>query len=168
MVEVTYDVAATNPIDVKSNKSLVGVGDKGVIRGKGFRFVNGAENIIFQNVEITELNPQYIWGGDALQFSGSDLIWIDHVRISLVGRQMIVTGFESAGRVTISNSEFDGTTSWSASCNGEHYWTFLFVGEGDQITFANNWIHDTSGRCPKVGDQATLHTVNNYFQTNKG
>ncbi|KAK0662655.1 putative pectin lyase F-2 [Lasiodiplodia hormozganensis] len=167
-VSVTYDVAATNPIDVKSNKSIVGVGDKGVIRGKGFRFVSGAQNIIFQNVHVTELNPQYIWGGDAFQMSGCDLIWLDHVKISLVGRQMLVTGYESAGRVSITNSELDGQTSWSASCNNEHYWTMLFLGDGDQITFANNYIHDTSGRSPKVGDAVTLHAVNNYFQTNKG
>lgn len=36
-VEVTYDVAATKPIDIKSNKSIVGVDNKGVVRGKGFR-----------------------------------------------------------------------------------------------------------------------------------
>lgn len=73
---MTYDNAATKPIDIRSNKSIVGVGDKGVIRGKGFRFVSGAKNVIFQNVHITELNPQYIWGGDALQLSGSDMIWV--------------------------------------------------------------------------------------------
>lgn len=90
------------------------------------------------------------------------------MKISLVGRQMIASGFESAGRVTISNSELDGVTKWSASCNNEHYWTMLLVGAGDQITFANNWVHDTSGRAPKIGDKATVHAVNNYFQTNKG
>ncbi|KAF4307318.1 putative pectin lyase a precursor protein [Botryosphaeria dothidea] len=167
-VSVTYDVAATNPIDVKSNKSVVGVGDQGVIRGKGFRFVNDVSNIIFQNVHVTELNPQYIWGGDAFQMSGCDLIWLDHVKISLIGRQFLVTGYETAGRVTISNSELDGQTSWSASCNDEHYWTMLFLGENDQITLANNYVHDTSGRSPKVGDKSTIHAVNNYFQTNKG
>lgn len=167
-VSVTYDVAATNPIDVKSNKSVIGVGDKGVIRGKGFRFVNGVSNIIFQNVHVTELNPQYIWGGDAFQMSGCDLIWLDHVKISLIGRQFLVTGYESAGRVTISNCELDGQTSWSASCNNEHYWTALFLGDGDQIALANNYIHDTSGRSPKVGESSTIHAVNNYFETNKG
>jgi pectin lyase len=167
-VEVTYDVAATKPIDIKSNKSIVGVGDKGVVRGKGFRVVSGAENIIFQNFHITELNPQYIWGGDAIQMSGSDLIWIDHMKFSLVGRQFLVTGYESAGRVTISNSELDGETSWSASCNGEHYWTMLLIGENDKITLANNWIHNTSGRSPKVGETTTLHAVNNFFDTNGG
>lgn len=167
-MEVTYDVAPTKPIDIKSNKSIVGVDDKGVVRGKGFRLVNDVENVIFQNFHITELNPQYIWGGDAIQMSGCTGVWIDHMKFSLVGRQMLVTGYESAGKVTVSNSEFDGQTSWSASCNGEHYWTMLLIGENDQITLANNWIHDTSGRSPKVGETTTLHAVNNFFDTNGG
>lgn len=52
-VEVTYDVAPTKPIDIKGNKSIVGVGSNGVIRGKGFRLVNGVSNIIIQNVHFT-------------------------------------------------------------------------------------------------------------------
>ncbi|KAL1619550.1 hypothetical protein SLS56_010044 [Neofusicoccum ribis] len=171
-VEVTYDQAAMEGINVKSNKSLIGVGDKGVLRGKGLRLTGGVENIIIQNIHITELNPKYIWGGDAITLAGSDKVWIDHNKFSLVGRQMIVTGYDKAGKVTISNNEFDGQTDWSASCNGEHYWTVLVYGADDQITFAGNYMHDTSGRSPKIGgaDGAgiTFHAVNNYFHTNKG
>jgi hypothetical protein len=36
---------------------------------------------------------------------------------------MKIDQFFSGGRVTISNSEFDGQTSWSATCDGHHYWT---------------------------------------------
>ena len=168
VVEVTYDVAATSTIDVAGNKSIVGVGDKGVVRGKGFRVVNGAENVIFQNFHITGLNPQYIWGGDAIQVRGSDLVWIDHMKISLVGRQMLVVENEVGGRVTVSDCEFDGETSWSASCNDQHYWTMMIIGEGDQVTLANNWLHSTSGRSPKVGAGTNLHAVNNLFENNGG
>ncbi|KAL0260703.1 hypothetical protein SLS55_004393 [Diplodia seriata] len=171
-VDVKYDQAAMSGIAVKSNKSLIGVGDKGVLKGKGLRLTGGVENVIIQNIHITDLNPQYIWGGDAITLAGSDKVWIDHNKFSLVGRQMIVTGYDKAGKVTISNNEFDGQTDWSASCNGEHYWTVLVYGADDQITFANNYVHDTSGRAPKIGgaDGAgiTFHAVNNVFQTNKG
>lgn len=84
---------------------------------------------------------------------------------------MIVSGYETAGRVTISNNEFDGQTSWSASCNGEHYWTMLFLGAGDQITLANNYLHDVSGRSPKLGSDTaavTMHAVNNYWLDSDG
>jgi len=85
---------------------------------------------------------------------------------------MIVTGNSKAGRVTISNNEFDGRTSWSASCNGQHYWALYFTGRSDSITFVNNYIHHISGRGPKVGGDSqsnvVLHAVNNYWQEVRG
>ncbi|KAL3475042.1 pectin lyase fold/virulence factor [Aspergillus californicus] len=167
MTTCTYDNAGLDGLDVSPNKSIVGVGDAGVIRGKGLR-LHGTSNIIVQNVHITELNPQYIWGGDGISLDGSDLIWIDHVKISLVGRQMIVTGYESSGLVTISNSELDGATDWSASCDGHHYWTVLALGEDDKVTFANNYIYQTSGRAPKIGAPSFWHVYNNYWSDNSG
>lgn len=53
-----------------------------MIRGKGLRIANGSQNVIIQNIHITELNPQYIWGGDAITLDGADLIWVDHVKVS--------------------------------------------------------------------------------------
>lgn len=78
---------------------------------------------------------------------------------------MIVTGYDAAKRVSITNNEFDGQTSWSATCNGQHYWTLLFLGAADKITMAGNYLHHVSGRAPKVGGSGdiTLHAVNNYF-----
>ncbi|KAI5787300.1 pectin lyase fold/virulence factor, partial [Geopyxis carbonaria] len=164
---VTYDKAATEPINLASDKSIVGVGSAGVIRGIGLRVANGAQNVIIQNVHITELNPEYIWGGDAITLVGTDLIWIDHCKFSLIGRQMIVTGYDQAGRVSITNNELDGQTSWSATCNGEHYWTMLFYGANDHVTLAGNYVHDVSGRAPKIGGEGStaFHAVNNYFKS---
>lgn len=73
-VSVTYDNAGVLGITVKSNKSLVGSGSSGVIKGKGLRIVSGAENIIIQNIRITDLNPQYVWGGDAITINDSGRI----------------------------------------------------------------------------------------------
>ncbi|KAL7941075.1 pectin lyase fold/virulence factor [Trichoderma barbatum] len=80
---------------------------------------------------ITNLNPQ---------------AWIDHNKISLIVRQMIVSGWSKAGHVTISNNEID-----------------------DSYTFVGNWVHDVSGRAPHVGtnyntSKIFFHGVNNYFQ----
>jgi pectin lyase len=41
---VTYDKAGVAGINVGSNKSIIGVGSKGVLRGKGLRMANGAKN----------------------------------------------------------------------------------------------------------------------------
>ncbi|KAF7875174.1 hypothetical protein EAF04_002346 [Stromatinia cepivora] len=166
---VSYDNAGNTPILVKSNKSIVGVGSAGVIVGRGLNLKN-VSNVIIQNVHITNLNPSLVWGGDAITLVGTDLIWIDHCKFSLIGRQMLVTGYEAAGRVTISNNEFDGKTSWSSSCNNQHYWTMLFEGAADYITLSNNYVHDCSGRAPKIGDKGivSMHAVNNYFASIDG
>lgn len=60
----TYNNAPRTPIDVKSNKSLVGVGTKGVIQGKGLHLCGSTNNVIIQNIHFTDFNPRYVWGGD--------------------------------------------------------------------------------------------------------
>lgn len=80
-VSVSYDNAGVLGITVKSNKSLIGSGSVGVIQGKGLRIVSGASNIIIQNVHITNLNPKYVWGGDAITVNNADMVWIDHVKV---------------------------------------------------------------------------------------
>lgn len=72
---------------------------------------------------------------------------------------MFVAGYGASNRVTISNSEFDGSTSWSATCDGHHYWTILLLGSSDLITLKGNYIHHTSGRGPKIGGNTLLHAV---------
>ena len=52
-VDCTYDDAAKTPLDVGSNKSIVGVGSKGVLKGKGLRVSEGNKNVIIQNIHIT-------------------------------------------------------------------------------------------------------------------
>lgn len=58
---VSYDKSAVTPILVNSNKSLVGIGNKGIIKGKGLRMVHGVSNIIIQNLHFTEMNYDLIW-----------------------------------------------------------------------------------------------------------
>lgn len=47
----------------------------------------------------------------------------------------------------------------------------MFYGDGDQITLDSNYIHDCSGRAPKLGDTSTtcyVQAVNNYFANMDG
>ncbi|KAG2166451.1 hypothetical protein VTO58DRAFT_111207 [Aureobasidium pullulans] len=160
---LTYDKAGMIGITVNSNKSLVGQGSKGIIKGKGLRMANGVKNIIIQNLAITDINPHYVWGGDAITLAGTDMIWIDHVTTQRIARQHIVLGESASGRVTISNCDIDGASSWSATCDGRHYWALYFTGSSDLITLKGNYIHHTSGRSPKVQGNTLLHAVNNYW-----
>jgi pectin lyase len=53
------DNAGSLGITVNSNKSLIGQGTSGVIKGKGLRIVSGAENIIIQLVPDNKCEGLY-------------------------------------------------------------------------------------------------------------
>ncbi|GKT51491.1 putative pectin lyase F-1 [Colletotrichum spaethianum] len=162
----TWYKAARTPIDVGSNKTILGVGSKGVIKGKGLRMKGS--NVIIQNIEITDLNHKYVWGGDALSFAGADLVWVDHVTTTRPGRQHYVFGFDPSKRITLSNNFINGDSTYSTGCNGYHYWTFEMVGKDDQITMKNNYIYKTSGRGPALSGATLLHAVNNVWSDING
>eukprot|EP00644_Phytophthora_capsici_P012799 jgi/Phyca11/13824/fgenesh1_pg.PHYCAscaffold_5_\ len=173
---VTYDKAALKRMTVTGNKTIRGIGKSGVIKGKGLT-LNG-DNIIIQNVHITELNHHLVWGGDAIYMQGTNggqspmkKIWLDHIKISKVGRQFITTNKASTDSMTISNSDFDGNTDYSASCDGHHYWSFIFYGV-TKFSMLNNYIHGTSGRSPKIGGDSAAkvvaHVANNFWGNNSG
>ncbi|KAG2511715.1 hypothetical protein JM16_008152 [Phytophthora kernoviae] len=175
-LDVTYDKAAKTPMIVASDKTLVGEGTNGVLDGRGIEITGS--NVIVQNIHITNLNPHLVWGGDAISLNGDDAnpptgVWIDHVKVSSVGRQMVVVNFCGAQGITISNSDFDGNTKYSSSCDGRHYWAFLIVGKKTTMSLVNNYIHMTSGRSPKIGggtagDIVVIHAANNYFDDCSG
>ncbi|CAI5734243.1 unnamed protein product [Hyaloperonospora brassicae] len=175
-VTVTYDNAAIRRALVRDNKTIRGIGKNGVLIGKGLSLRN---NVIVQNVHITELNPHFVWGGDAIFVPGSNggttvgnNVWLDHVKVSRVGRQMVATNSAGVAGMTISNSDFDGRTDFSSSCDGHHYWTFLFYGRKTAISMVNNYVHGTSGRSFKAGGvegvNVVVHAVNNYWGDNSG
>ncbi|CEJ58854.1 putative pectin lyase B [Penicillium brasilianum] len=167
-VSVSYDNAGVLGITVASDKTLIGSGSAGIIKGKGLRIVSGASNIIIQNIAITDINPKYVWGGDAITIDNSDMVWIDHVTTARIGRQHIVLGTDASKRVTISNSFIDGTSTYSATCDGYHYWGIYLDGSNDYVTLKGNYIYKTSGRAPKVQGSTLLHAVNNYWYDNSG
>lgn len=81
---------------------------------------------------------------------------------------MFVTGNGAAGRVTLSNNEFDGQTSWSATCDKRRYYTIYLDDSSEKVTMKGNYIHHTSGRSPKIGGNTFVHAVNNYWYSNSG
>ncbi|KAH7377452.1 polysaccharide lyase family 1 protein [Cadophora sp. MPI-SDFR-AT-0126] len=165
---MTYDNAGVLGITVASDKTLLGQGSSGVIKGRGLRMVSGVKNIIIQNIFITNINPKYVWGGDAITINNADMIWIDHVTTSLIGRQHIVLGTSASNRVTLSNNYINGVTPYSATCDGYHYWGIYLDGSNDLVTMKGNYIYHTSGRSPKVAGNTLLHAVNNYWYDSSG
>ncbi|KAF1834591.1 pectin lyase-like protein [Decorospora gaudefroyi] len=168
---ITYDAAGPDALPVGSNKSILGVGGKGVLKGKGLSIQKNANNVIVQGVEFTTINPQIVWGGDALDLQGGNSkIWIDHNKFSLTGRMFVVSHYEGSA-ATLSNNEFDGVTTTSAVCNGDHYWTIMMIGKNEKWTLDKNYFHNVSGRAPKLGQDGVnsyFHAINNYFENMNG
>ncbi|MET4323542.1 pectate lyase [Bradyrhizobium sp. JR4.1] len=160
---VGFDRAGKRPLEIGSNKTVIGVGPSATIKGKGLR-LNGVSNIVIRNLTISDINEGVIFAGDGIAIARADLVWIDHNRFHNIGRQMIAGGFGPTTNITISWNDFDGSDTYSSYCNGEHYWNLLFLGGPQTITIANNYFHQISGRAPHVdGAQAIVHLVNNYF-----
>ncbi|KAE8397494.1 pectin lyase fold/virulence factor [Aspergillus pseudonomiae] len=64
-------------MNVASNKTILGDGNKGIIKVKGLRFNNGVSNIIFQNVQNSDLNPDetsYSAGCDGYTYWGFEMV----------------------------------------------------------------------------------------------
>lgn len=38
-----------------------------------------------------DINPKYVWGGDAISLEGNAGVWIDHCTFDLVGRMFVVS-----------------------------------------------------------------------------
>ncbi|EGG00056.1 family 1 polysaccharide lyase [Melampsora larici-populina 98AG31] len=171
--QVTYDAAGIDGLEVKSDKTIRGIGKNGVIKGKGLRMARSSNVIIqlminhlpiiyrYQNIHITYLNPHLVWGGDAISIDSGKNIWVDHCTFSFIGREMVVVGHDKTTGITLSNNHFDGRTKWSTSCSNQHYWAALLSGDGTTVTMANN----TSGRSPKLGvgemKNVDVHYYNN-------
>ncbi|ETS82663.1 pectin lyase E [Pestalotiopsis fici W106-1] len=165
---VTIDTAGFRGINVQSNKTLVGK-NGATLNGKGLRLVN-VDNIIIQNIAITNLNPQYVWGGDAFVLAGTSNIWIDHVTTSLTGRQHYSFGYDASTSTTISNSFLNGQTTNSATCDGHTVRVSIFA----LLYFANvypatgNYVYYTSGRTPALSGTTLFHAINNVWSSNSG
>jgi pectate lyase len=167
LFDVRYNAAAVRGMIVGSNKTVLGIGANAAVKGKGFQLQNGVSNVVIRNLSITDIDEGLVSGGDALTIADASRVWIDHNRFARVGRRFIVTGTGdhsgAAADVTISWNEFDGNSAWSARCDDKHYWNLLFYGKG-RLTFANNWLHDFSGRGPRIEGDALVQVVNNHFQ----
>lgn len=165
-VSMVSDAAGPTPLLMGSNKSLIGVGSNATIRGKGVTAAS-VKNLIIRNLHITDINPQLVWGGDAMTFDDVDHVWIDHNRFSLIGRQVLVSHWGPVSNVTVSWNDFDGRTPYSATCDGTHYYMMLLVGAADSFTITSNHVHHFGGRAPHTGTTngtMVMHMFNNYFE----
>ncbi|MBF9002992.1 MULTISPECIES: RICIN domain-containing protein [Vibrio] len=145
-------------IYVQSNKTLVGLGSSSKIIGANL-YLSGVENVIIQNLTISNINPSLVEAGDGITVDDSSHVWVDHVAFSKI----------SDGYLDIDNSQ-NVTASWNRFygynaevCADQHWYTNLV--QDSQVTFHHNFWDTAAGRNPKIeGEDARVHLFNNYWK----
>ncbi len=151
-------VGATE-IDVRSHKTLLGMGPQAHLKGIGLQ-INEARNVIVRNVQISHVTPQ-----DAIEINNrSKNIWIDHCEL--------YSDLEHGkdyydGLLDIKNESAFITISWTHF--HDHFKTSL-ISSGDQavadsvirVTYHHNLFQNCSSRLPSIRF-GTAHIFNNYY-----
>ncbi len=172
-------------INVKSNKSIIGVGTSGFLFGVGLS-ISGVSNIIVRNLKISmtgvttrtdksgvysstgdEGRPQILTnGGDCIGIQGTSYnIWIDHCEFFSEDTYTQTNQDLYDGIVDIKNGSHNITISWNYI--HDHHKVHL-VGSADtdtgdrKITFHHNYYNNVKERLP-LYRFGTAHIFNNYM-----
>lgn len=157
-------------ITVKNNKSLIGMGRGANLRGAALanRSNEGADNNIYRNLAIYDVNPHLVEGNDGLSVVGnsSDYVtnfWADHISYKWISDGMDLEFLKGA---TISYLHYDGANEY----NCYYYDPYMHLVQNSEITMANIYWQNTYGRVPKLnnksGDPSKLHIYNSYIDYN--
>ncbi len=148
-------------IPVKSNKTIIGVGRNGRIKGGGFFLGAGTRNVIIRNLTIgdtlmAEDDPDdKDYDYDGIQMDTADHIWIDHNTISRTNDGLIDSRKDTS-YLTVSWNNL-GNTNKAFGIG----WTENVTA---RMTIHHNWIKDTNQRNPSTDNVAYAHLYNNYLQ----
>lgn len=158
VIEVADTIELTSMVGINSNKSIIGVGDQGVINGGGFNISNKSNiiirNLLFQNSMDDAINVQ----------ESAHHVWIDHCDLT--------SAYD--GLIDIKRGSDYVTVSWNEFYN--HHKTCL-LGHSDSngaqdsthllVTYHHNWFNGTISRHPRVRFSGLTHVYNNYYNDNE-
>jgi len=153
-------IEGNDVISVKSDKTLLGIGNVAYLKGIELS-INNARNVIIKNVTISHVTPQ-----DAIEINGkSKNIWIDHCEF-FSDREHGTDYYD--GLLDIKNESTFITVSWSSF--HDHYKTIL-ISSGDEqfadtvirVTFHHNFFYNCESRLPSIRFGRS-HIFNNYYK----
>jgi pectate lyase len=161
MVEGTLSGGTVN---IKSNKSIIGVGSTAFLKGVGFGIKSN--NIIIRNLKMTLIGNSGINGGDVISISGSAKnIWVDHCELYSEdpNKQKDIDKYD--GLIDVKGKCGFITFSWNY-LHDHHKCGIVGASESDiyserKITFHHNFYENIKLRVPHYRG-GTGHFFNNY------
>jgi pectate lyase len=158
VIQVQGTMTFSSKHAVRSNKTIIGLGNNATISGGGLDMYR-RQNVIIRNLRFTGADD------DAISIQqDSHHIWIDHCTFDggLDGAIDIVRG---ADLITVTWNHFD------------HFDKTILIGHSDgnasqdtgklRVTFHHNFFDGSRQRHPRVRFAEPVHVYNNYFRGNE-
>jgi pectate lyase len=170
VIEISGTITTgSSPIEIKSNKTLVGVDKNATIKG-GLNLSDGTSNVIIRNLNILGVGTSSNSGEpvDTVAARGSHNLWFDHLNLT-DGPDGMLDLTKGSDHATVSWCKISYTTS-----NRDHRLSLLFGAgstEGETDTGKNNhtvhhnWFaQNVDQRMPRVLFGKT-HVFNNFYNS---
>jgi pectate lyase len=170
VIEISGTIAAgSTPVEIKSNKTLVGIDKNATIKG-GINLSDGTSNVIIRNLNILGVGTSSNSGEpvDTVAARGSHNLWFDHLNLT-DGPDGMLDLTKGSDHATVSWCKISYTTS-----NRDHRLSLLFGAgstEGETDTGKNNhtvhhnWFaQNVDQRMPRVLFGKS-HVFNNFYNS---
>ena len=165
-MKISGPLSGNTDVKVGSNKTILGVGTKSVLKGIDLD-LDGVHNVIIRNLTITYVLASSTTGDDIHIIDGTNHVWVDH-NVFYDDRNHGKDYYD--GQVDITRASDYITVSWNRF--HDHYKSSL-VGHSDSngaqdtghlhVTYAHNWFYNVGSRTPSLRF-GTGHVYNNYFE----
>jgi len=167
VVTVSGLIMGADSVDVKSNKTLLGVGTDAHLQGIELS-MNGSRNIIIRNIAVSHVIADGAGtANDAIVMTGAMNVWIDHC--DLYSDRTSGKDYYD-GLIEIKNGASFVTVS---RCHIHDHFKVSLISSGDEqvgdtvirATYHHNYFHNCGSRMPSIRF-GKAHVFNNYYINN--
>jgi pectate lyase len=157
-------ITGSDSVDIKSNKTLLGIGSDAHLQGIELS-MNGSRNVIIRNIAVSHVIADGAGvANDGIVLTGAMNVWIDHCELY----SDLTHGKDYYdGLVEIKNGASFVTVS---RCHIHDHFKVSLVSSGDEqvgdtvirATYHHNYFHDVGSRLPSIRF-GKAHVFNNYY-----
>jgi len=160
-------ITGTDSVDIKSNKTLLGIGSDAHLQGIELS-MNGSRNVIIRNIALSHVIADGAGvANDGIVLTGAMNVWIDHCDLY----SDLTHGKDYYdGLVEIKNGASFVTVS---RCHIHDHFKVSLISSGDEqvgdtvirATYHHNYFHNCGSRMPSIRF-GKAHVFNNYYRDN--